>query len=467
MNIQRKSSQSNNVSTNFPIIAYNLGDQQIAFHCLLGNHVGKNYLIDLEPDERFLGFVEFNSFGDIGFYPTNLNIECCTSFLYMTTSKVKSRSPKKTNKIYLMMIDPYYKEIEVVRFMSSQFFDTTVTAQEDYIVKQVIQNSMAKKSADSLDCKTYIWAQFSSDLIRCKLRNRFSLEDAENESSDGPSEDDEAAKANDFDDDVPGKSVKELQQIEIKQDACDFLYYVVCQNNEINIMEINPRDNSYDKHLCIYRHISDKCRAFTIKNSDVFFMVDNQLNIFKLSRGNQSRFLTIEKKLALKEIQRVEFSPGPFEKLICRERYAICKAKIFYFYDVKEGPKADGLMDSEDLIDSRSLRKIDPSVHYELVMGPILIAGSSRFFCIFKITNGKDLTKYIYWVMHRLESAQKTLVNDTGGNVKFSTFLDNGNILLQCQHRFLVFTCKGSFIEEAEFENEEFFQKTPEHSLYG
>lgn len=222
-------------------------------------------------------------------------------------------------------------------------------------------------------------------------------------------------------------------------------------------MEINPRDPSYDKHLCIYKHISNKCRAFTIKNSDCFFMVDNKLNIFKLSRSEQSRFLKVERRLGLKEIQRAEFSPRPFEKLICRENYAICKSKIFYFFDMKEGPKSDGLMDSEDLIDARTLKRLNPDINYELVKGPILITGSSRFFCIFRLTNGKDLPKYIYWVMHRLEQAQKTLVNDNGGNVRFSSFLENGNILVQCAHRLLVFTCKGSFIEEAEFENEEYF----------
>jgi hypothetical protein len=150
--------------------------------------------------------------------------------------------------------------------------------------------------------------------------------------------------------------------------------------------------------------------------------------------------------------------------LICRESYAICKSKIFYFYDLKTGPKADGLMDSEDLVDARTLKRYDPNINYELVKGPILITGSSRFFCIFRLTNGKDLPKYIYWVMHRLEQAQKTLVNDISGNVKFSTFLENGNILVQCAHRFLVFTCKGSFIEEAEFENEEFFLQEDENN---
>lgn len=82
--------------------------------------------MDIEKDERFLGFVEFGSFDDIGFFPTNLKIECCTSFMYMTTTKQKSRSAKSSNRLYVMMIDPYYKTIEVVRFKSTLYFENLI-----------------------------------------------------------------------------------------------------------------------------------------------------------------------------------------------------------------------------------------------------------------------------------------------------------------------------------------------------
>jgi hypothetical protein len=101
---------------------------------------------------------------------------------------------------------------------------------------------MVKKSADSLDFKTYVWAQSHNDLIRHKLKNRYSLDDVESE-SDEFSDNDEPKNNYDLDLDIPGKSTKEIQQIEIIQDACDFIYYVVCQNEEIKVMEINPRDN--------------------------------------------------------------------------------------------------------------------------------------------------------------------------------------------------------------------------------
>jgi hypothetical protein len=125
--------------------------------------------------------VEFNSFEDIGFYPTNLTIECCSSFMYMTTTMEKSRSARASNKLYLMMIDPYYKEIEVVRFKSALYFEHQIKSQEDFVVKQIIQNSSVRKSPTCIDNKCYIWAQFQKDLIMIKLKNS-TIEDDEQDS---------------------------------------------------------------------------------------------------------------------------------------------------------------------------------------------------------------------------------------------------------------------------------------------
>lgn len=76
----------------------------------------------------------------------------------MTTCKTKCRSAKKSNKIYLILVDPYYKDVEVVRFKSSQYFENQIMTQDDFIVKQIVQNSMVRKSPTSVDCKTFIWA---------------------------------------------------------------------------------------------------------------------------------------------------------------------------------------------------------------------------------------------------------------------------------------------------------------------
>lgn len=45
------------------------------------------YLLELDPNEKFVCWLNFNSFADIGFYPNNLKIECCSHFAFMTTGQ--------------------------------------------------------------------------------------------------------------------------------------------------------------------------------------------------------------------------------------------------------------------------------------------------------------------------------------------------------------------------------------------
>jgi len=50
----------------------------------------KVQIINIHPEEKFISFVEFNLYEDIGFYPSDLAIECCSCFLFLTTKKNKS-----------------------------------------------------------------------------------------------------------------------------------------------------------------------------------------------------------------------------------------------------------------------------------------------------------------------------------------------------------------------------------------
>jgi hypothetical protein len=46
----------------------------------------KMYILPLKKNEKFVCFLNFNSFEEIGFYPDeNLKIESCSHFAYMTT----------------------------------------------------------------------------------------------------------------------------------------------------------------------------------------------------------------------------------------------------------------------------------------------------------------------------------------------------------------------------------------------
>jgi len=41
-------------------------------------------VLDIPPEERFVSFVEFNKFLEIGFFSDVLSIECCSHFCFMT-----------------------------------------------------------------------------------------------------------------------------------------------------------------------------------------------------------------------------------------------------------------------------------------------------------------------------------------------------------------------------------------------
>lgn len=61
-------------------------------------------------DEKFVCFVNFNQFEDIGFYPVGLRIECCSHFAYLTTGKGNYAGNIQYNRLNLCLIDPFYEE---------------------------------------------------------------------------------------------------------------------------------------------------------------------------------------------------------------------------------------------------------------------------------------------------------------------------------------------------------------------
>ena len=63
-------------------------------------------------------------------------------------------------------------------------------------------------------------------------------------------------------------------------------------------------------------------------------------------------------------------------------------------------------------------------------------------------------TNYYYQVRYTLpDSTQTTLMADFEKKVDFSSFLDDGKILLKVGHRFLIFNEIGDFIDETEFKD--------------
>lgn len=84
--LKRNTSTFYQNQADLPVIAYNLGDNKICIQNTLQMVEKKMYILPLKKNEKFVCFLNFNSFEEIGFYPDeNLKIESCSHFAYMTT----------------------------------------------------------------------------------------------------------------------------------------------------------------------------------------------------------------------------------------------------------------------------------------------------------------------------------------------------------------------------------------------
>lgn len=58
-----------------------------------------------------MGFVKFNKYQDVGFFPKGLNIDCCSKFLFLTTFRNKDEHYQSSTRLNLLVADPYYSQI--------------------------------------------------------------------------------------------------------------------------------------------------------------------------------------------------------------------------------------------------------------------------------------------------------------------------------------------------------------------
>ena len=89
--------------------------------------------------------------------------------------------------------------------------------------------------------------------------------------------------------------------------------------------------------------------------------------------------LTCEKELTMKEIQRLDFKPDQFEKLILNEKYVIQGNKIFYLYDIIGDVFPEGVFEAEDLIAEDKSKS-----RYDFSKGGYILKGSQRFFNVYQ-----------------------------------------------------------------------------------
>ena len=73
----------------------------------------------------------------------------------------------------------------------------------------------------------------------------------------------------------------------------------------------------------------------------------------------------------MKELQRLDFKPRPFDGLILTARYAIQGPTIFYLYDISEQPYPEGIFEAEKIIKDDPTKSKSGFIH-----GPVQVKAS-------------------------------------------------------------------------------------------
>ena len=242
--VERKTNMFYQVQADLPCICYNLGDSKIVLQNILQLDNKRKYIVNLMPDEKFVCFVQFNQFEDIGFYPNGLRVECRSHFAFLTAGKGEFSGNITKNRINLLLIDPFYEDTQITHFKSSVFFDNEIFTESDTIAQSVIQSTMGKKR--DLKFKTYIWTQFPQNLVRSSL-----MRQKNNQLQMAEDSDKEDVSDIEDDEDVTGKL--SFEQVRLVMNERDYIYYITKKNGKCYIMEGNPRDQYVDKHEAIYQ----------------------------------------------------------------------------------------------------------------------------------------------------------------------------------------------------------------------
>ena len=93
----------------FPIMMYNIGLQKIVIQLFIGQ--GNQMIYEIPPTERFVNFIDFNTFHDIGFCPNGLRIEACSKVAFLTYDKQYKR-----RFVNLILIDPFFDDVQMSLF---------------------------------------------------------------------------------------------------------------------------------------------------------------------------------------------------------------------------------------------------------------------------------------------------------------------------------------------------------------
>lgn len=135
-----------------------------------------------------------------------------------------------------------------------------------------------------------------------------------------------------------------------------------------------------------------------------------------------------------------DFVNKSYDPLIVTNDYIISSNKIFYLW--KDDPYPNGIFQMENLSETeKNLLPKEFQSDVKWFQGPILFVGSNQFGAVDRVRKFYAYLK----VMTLPDSTTKTIMIDNMNKIDMSTFLQTGDILIRCSHRYLIFDQDGFF----------------------
>ena len=295
----RKTQQYMFQDADHPFLVYNLGERKLVIQSTLIVKAKQPYILNLEPDETFVNFIQVDRYEDIRFFPDDLRVECCSHFLLMVRKTGSQNFENNRNRLYLLLIDPMYNEIQAALFKSSTVFDNDMFKDHDFHLKSIIQSNASRKN--DIKYSTYIWTQTYNGITRSKMLKTQGTKE-EMEDSDNILDEQELIENEKVDDEFEFTNRLIQEKVLMQNDKKGFIYYVIQRDGECSIIEANPREPYTKNHYPIYTLKSTFIRGFSVISEDVFMMMDDQFMVYNLHRNENNRCLHVYKELTMKEI---------------------------------------------------------------------------------------------------------------------------------------------------------------------
>lgn len=115
---------------------------------------GLQYIHELENSEGFVSLIEFNRFEDIGFNPSDINIESNSHFAFLTFDRLKCQSTVNLIFIDTNRTEPTFKFLRSTKRIISK----CSRLEEDVVIKNIMYST--KKNNMDYDYEIKILTQY-------------------------------------------------------------------------------------------------------------------------------------------------------------------------------------------------------------------------------------------------------------------------------------------------------------------